>query len=404
MTPAARLAAAVDILAALDPDRPVEPQLKAWSRANRYAGSKDRRAIADRVYTVLRRRRTCAAQGGGGAARALVLGSLVQADGASVGEIEALCRGGYGLAPLDDAERTALGRSPDWESEAERLDWPDWLWEEALEAFGPQTARELDALRQRAPLDLRVNTLKATAPEARQALEEDGAIARADIVEVPDLPSALRLPSGFPVLANRAWREGLVELQDAGSQAVAAMTAARPGETVLDFCAGAGGKTLALAATMRNEGHLFAYDVAPVRMADLPERAERAGATCITVVESEDLPAFEGKVDRVLVDAPCSGSGSWRRDPAGKWRLTPERLADLTEMQDDALDAAARFVRPGGTLLYATCSILRSEDEERVAAFLHRHDRFTLDETRRLHPARDGCDGFFAARMTLTGC
>ena len=240
--------------------------------------------------------------------------------------------------------------------------------------------------------------------EAIAALSEDTTITRNDITTLPDFPLALRLPPGSPVLASRAWGDGLVELQDAGSQTVAAMLEAKPGETVLDYCAGGGGKTLALAAHMNNTGRLLAFDVQAGRMADLPRRASRAGVTNLTLLREGVPGTLEGACDRILVDAPCSGSGSWRRDPAGKWRLTPAMLETVTQLQDDALDAAARYLRPGGTLLYATCSILRVENEQRVAAFLHRHPAFTLGPSSRLHPARNGCDGFFAARLLLTGC
>ena len=404
MTPAARLAAAADILNTLDLSRPVEAQLKAWGRGNRYAGSKDRRAIADRVFTALRYRRSAALRAGGETGRAQVLGTLAGVDGLSLDEIAASCTGGYALASLDEAESAALARIPDWPSEAARLDWPEWLWTEAQQAFEGDTERELDALRQRAPVDLRINTLRASMDDAIAALQHGTTIARDDIAPVSGFPLALRLPPGSPVLASRAWSDGMVELQDAGSQAVAAMTDAHPNETILDYCAGGGGKTLALGAAMENTGQLFAFDVEAARMTDLPQRAERAGVTCLTLLKRDDLEALTGTCDRVLVDAPCSGSGSWRRDPAGKWRLTPAALETYTRLQDDALAVASRYLRPGGTLLYATCSVLRIENEDRIATFLDHHPAFTLKESCRLHPARDGCDGFFAARLNLTGC
>jgi len=395
MTPAARLAAAADILDTLDLSRPVEAQLRVWARGNRYAGSKDRRAIADRIYTIIRRRRSAALQGGGETGRALVLGSLIAADGLPLDAVEALCSGGYGLATLSEAERETLSREPAWPGDAARLDWPEWLMDAARAVFGEAVEAELDALRQRAPVDLRVNTLKATPEQALAALHAEG------LEAVPlDRPNALRLHPAAPVLNSRAWREGMVELQDAGSQAVATLTDAAPGEVVLDYCAGGGGKTLALAAMMQNEGRLLAHDVDPARMADLPQRAARAGATCITALP--DPAQVAGECDRVLVDAPCSGSGSWRRDAAGKWRLTAEGLNALTAMQDAALDGAARCVRPGGVLVYATCSVLRVENEARVDAFLLRHPEFTRGQALRLYPGRDGCDGFFAACLDLT--
>ncbi len=404
MTPAARLAAAAEILNTLDFDRPIEAQLKAWGRGNRYAGSKDRRTIADRVYMALRYRRSAALQAGGETGRALVLGTLAIVDGQSIDDIAALCNGGYGLASLDEAERTALARIPDWPNDAARLDWPDWLWDEAKQAFGDDAERELNALRQRAPVDVRVNTLKATVEDAITALQDGTPISRDAIAYVPGFPLALRLPSGSPVLASRAWSDGMVELQDAGSQAVAAMLDARPGETILDYCAGGGGKTLALGAAMEDTGHLLAFDVETRRMTDLPQRAARAGITCITLLKGDDLKTLIGTCDRVLVDAPCSGSGSWRRDPAGKWRLTSAALDTFRRLQDDALRTAARYLRSGGTLLYATCSVLRAENEDRIAAFLDHHPSFSLEENRRFHPARDECDGFFYAKLNLTGC
>ena len=435
MTPAARLAAAAGILDNLDLTRPVDPQLKAWARANRYAGSKDRRAIADRVYTVLRRRRSVAWIGGAETGRALVLGSLVAVDGLDLEQIAALCSGGYGLAPLDAAERAALAHPPDWPDDGTRLDWPDWLMEAAGAGFGETCNAELDALRQRAPVDLRVNTLKTTVEGAATALREDGmdplTLPRAkdrglaeqrtarrepgsspggeqplfrDVDPITPHDTALRLPPFSAVLASRAWHDGLVELQDAGSQAAGALLGAKPGETVLDYCAGGGGKTLALAAQMEDRGRLIAHDVDARRMADIPERARRAGVTCLEIMRTSDLPRIEGLCDRVLVDAPCSGSGSWRRDPAGKWRLTPRMLSELTIMQDDALDAALRYLRPGGSLVYATCSILPVENEARIAALLTRHPSLSVQESLHLHPARNGCDGFFATRLTLTGC
>lgn len=395
MTPAARLAAAAAILDTLDRTRPVEPQLKAWARGNRYAGSKDRRAIADRVYTVLRCWRSTAIRGGGETGRARVLGSLAH-EGVPLPEIEALCSGGYGLSALSETERANLAHGPDWPGEGSRLDWPDWLMEGARAVFGESLETELNALRQRAPVDLRVNTLKGARADAMAALRGDGL----DAVLIPAAPLGLRLPPAAPVLNTTAWREGLVELQDAGSQAVAALLAAQPGERVLDFCAGGGGKTLALAAMMENRGHLLAHDIDRPRMADLPQRAARAGVTCIAY--PRDISALDGQCDRVLVDAPCSGSGSWRRDPVGKWRLTPKALTALTALQDDALDTAARTLRPGGVLVYATCSVLRAENEDRVSAFLARHRGFTAEKSLRLHPARDICDGFFAAQLHLT--
>ncbi len=199
------------------------------------------------------------------------------------------------------------------------------------------------------------------------------------------------------VAASRAYSQGMVELQDAASQVVAETAGARPGMTVLDYCAGGGGKTLALAAELHGRGRLMAWDANPRRMADLPERAARAGAE-VRVLSDAELAALKPVCDLVLVDAPCSGTGAWRRKPEGKWRLSPEALAAFPPLQDGILDAAARKVKPGGALVYATCSLLSAENEDRAAAFLDRHPDWTAEGSRRLSPL-DGGDGFFIARF-----
>ncbi len=393
MTPEARLAAAANILDNLDYDRPVDSQLKAWARRNRYAGSGDRRAIADRVYTVLRRKRSSALYSGGTSGRALVLGSLISSDGLSTAAILDLCNGPYGLEPLNESEQISLSAGSAYKTDAEKLDWPEWLYPQAVSAFGDTVADELHAMRQRAPIDLRVNSLCATPQQAITSLAEEGVIA--DPLELS--AKALRVASGTPILNTEAYRSGAVELQDAASQAVADYAQPEPGQNVLDFCAGAGGKTLALAALMDDRGTLIAHDIDPRRMSDLPIRAERARATIIRQAQKSDL--IENSFDRVLVDAPCSGSGSWRRDPIGKWRLTPEKLDALVKAQRDALSAAATYVRPGGTLTYATCSVLPLENDEQVAWFCAQNPVFKLEVSRALWPSRDKCDGFFMARF-----
>jgi len=393
MTPAARLSAAADILETLDFSRLVDPQLKAWARRNRFAGSGDRRAIADRVYTCLRTRRSSAAWGGDNTGRALVLGSLVADDGLSIAAITALCTGGYGLEALSAEEQTSLQRPISSFTEGERLDWPDWLIEEARSIFGDDLDRELDALRHRAPLDLRVNTLRGNMVEAKNSLNEEGIKAQT----VANCETGLRLSPSTPILNSAAYRDGFVEPQDSASQAVALFVRAKPGDRVLDYCAGAGGKTMALAAVMKNQGKLIAHDVEPGRMAKLPQRAEKCGATIITLRAKTEISAHS--CDAVLVDAPCSGSGSWRRDPLGKWRLTPDRLSALHQAQRDAIGCAAQFVRPGGSLTYATCSILPSENKAQTDWFLAQNPSFGLEESLNLWPARDSCDGFYAARL-----
>lgn len=398
MTPAARLAAAADILDALSFERPIEAQLKDWARGNRYAGSKDRAAIADRVYTCLRRWRSTAARMAEGTGRARVLASLAEADGLPFEEIDALCSGGYGLAPLTSSERHLLEAKPDYASAAERFDWPEWLYPSAQSAFEKNCDAELDALRQRATVDLRVNTLKASPSEARERLHSEGF----HVEPVEGFACALRTEAGRGLIRSTAFTEGLVELQDAGSQAAAMLSNARPGERVLDYCAGGGGKTLALAAMMQNQGTLTAHDADPRRLKGLDSRAQRAGASIIASCAGgglAELAALKSSCDLVFLDVPCSGSGSWRRDPAGKWRLTQAALDDRVRAQTEILKIAPCYLNRDGRILYATCSVLREENEQIVEAFLSAHPDFQQEASLRLSPAQDGCDGFFAARL-----
>lgn len=399
MTPSARLAAAAGILDMLDWSRPVEPQLRAWARGNRFAGSKDRRAIADRVYDCIRRRRSLTARMAERSGRALVMASLADIDGLKAEAIAALCTGGYGLDALSTGEHEALARAPEFTSEAERLDWPEWLWPQTEALLGADTPTELSAMRQRAPVDLRVNRLRGDIDQAEALLRADGLTPE----RLARFPDALRLPPGAPVARSAAFVEGLVEPQDAGSQAVAALLEAQPGETVLDYCAGGGGKTLALAAAMENRGTLLAYDVQPGRMTAINDRAARAGARIIQQLpDPADLARHRGKCDRVLVDAPCSGSGSWRRDPMGKWRLTPQDLDTLQELQAQILRDAFTYLRPGGVLVYATCSILQAENEAQITRFLANTPKAKDRESLYFRPGRDGCDGFFGRMIHAT--
>ncbi len=386
MTPAARAAAAIALLGEVEASAtPAERVLAGWGRSNRYAGSGDRAAIADLLFECLRRRRSLAWPLRDAGARAVVIGALSDrgADPA------ALFDGGrHAPSPLSAAERAALAAPPPPPPDPVRLDYPDWLDGALRLSLGADFEASMGALRSRAPLDLRVNALRSTREAARAALAEQGVAS--DPLALA--PYALRAAPGAPVARTAAYAEGLVELQDAASQAVAAFAEARPGETVLDFCAGGGGKTLALAGAMAGRGRLIAHDAAPRRMADLPSRLARAGARA-EIVGAGDLDALAGRCDMVLVDAPCSGSGAWRRDPAAKWRLTPARLAELVALQRAILAQAARCVRPGGRLVYATCSILAAENEGQV-------DRWPdgASATLVIRPSQ-GADGFFAARL-----
>lgn len=406
MTPAARLQAAIDILDAWAPGGNMDRILVAWRRDNRYAGSGDRAAIADLVYDALRRWRSLAwpaageGAGDGGRARIIALA-------AETGDAEALFSGArHAPAPLSEHERARLAaraergviEAPD----ALRLDLPDWLPPRLRAAHGPRAEPIMEALRRRAPVDLRVNRLKAEPEAAMARLAAQGVIAVPVALwsppdAAPALPDALRVTAGARALKSAdAYLEGLVEVQDLSSQAVAAFAGAAPGERVLDFCAGGGGKSLAMAAAMGGRGEVTAHDADPARMKDLGPRAERAGARIRALAGR--VPSSEaGRFDLVLADAPCSGSGAWRRNPDAKWAFSPASLERLTRLQDEVLAEAAGFVRPGGRLVYATCSLLGEENRDRVDAFLARGG-YALEAELALTPLEGG-DGFYAARL-----
>ena len=376
--------------------------LAAWGRSNRYAGSGDRRAIADLVYDALRRLRSAAWVAGAGdnpTDRDLILGSLTL-DGLDPQAVSRLFSGAqYAPALLTEAEAARLGQPLDIAPRPVRLDFPDWL-SPSLEHI-PDAALELT--RRRAPLYLRVNLLHGGREAAIAALAAERIVADAG----PLSPTCLVVQSGaHTVTRSTAYHDGLVEVQDAASQAVSDYAQAMPGDTVLDFCAGAGGKTLAMAAAMAatkatakaGKCNIHAHDIAPQRLAQLGERARRAGVD-VNLLEPGQTDALTARCDLVFVDAPCSGSGAWRRNPDAKWRLTSDQLGAYTQTQDAILAQAAAAVRPGGRLIYATCSMLRAENEDRMADFLATQADF--------HPGRaplaltplDGGDGFFACEI-----
>jgi len=377
MTPAARAAAAAAILDRVLAGEPAAAALLRWARGSRFAGSGDRAAVRDLVHDALRRRRSRAARGGALTGRGLILG-LCRETGTDPDTL--FGAGPHALAPLSPEERAA-GREPDAH---EAMDLPDWLLPQLEASLGPDLAAVAAALRHRAPVWLRANALRASPGEAAAALAAE-AIATEPAAE---LATALRVTAGERrVAASRAYREGLVELQDLSPQLAVAALGPLDGQEVLDFCAGGGGKSLALAAA---GARVVAHDAEARRMADLPARAARAGARLRIAAPG----TVAGRFDLVVADVPCSGSGSWRRDPAGKWRLTPDRLAALTATQDAILDAAARHVRPGGRLAYMTCSLLEAENGERLAAFLGRRDGFAPLLQRCMTPLAES-DGFF---------
>jgi 16S rRNA (cytosine967-C5)-methyltransferase len=414
VTPAARLQMAIEILEGLEATaQPLDRFVKAWFRSRRFAGSGDRREIAETVFAIQRERAGLAHRMASATPRALAIG-LAARRGA---DMEALFSGGYGPAPLSDDERAALARPavvpPDWV----RGEYPEWLGGELARAFGPRLMNEMAALQARAPVDLRVNTLRATRSDVLAALEEQGFAAR----PTPWSPVGVRIAAGAGGAAlarSDLFAAGAFEFQDEAAQIAALLAGARPGMAVLDLAAGAGGKTLAMAAAMENRGCIVAFDDKPERLAPLAQRAARAGAGIIAIADRRGGPAWNGRqaggFDVVFVDAPCSGTGTWRRQPELRWRLTPQRLAALVRIQDGLLDEAARYAAPDGLILYATCSVLPVENRDRVAAFLGRHPDFQpvnlaqrwegpsppgLCGDLRASPALTGTDGFFAAGL-----
>jgi 16S rRNA (cytosine967-C5)-methyltransferase len=373
----ARIQAAIEIISELEATAlPADRFLRDWFRARRYAGSKDRAAIAERVYDVFRHR-AAFAWGMGSAPRALVLASLV-AEGKSGEEISGLFTGGYTPSPLTDEEHIAISRTPANPPLYTQGEYPEWLEPELTRAFGDRLLDEMKAMVARAPVDIRVNTLKASRNEAISALHSLGYKAEA----TPFAPNGIRIPSGEGLGALQKtplFEEGAFEFQDEASQIGAALCAAKPGRRVLDLAAGAGGKSLALAAAMLNKGEILAFDDSLQRLKSLRERMTRAGADIIKIANNRGGPLWgDGKFDVVLVDAPCSGSGTWRRSPELKWRLTLEKLAGLAKLQDWLIADGARHTRPDGRLIYATCSILSVENEDRIEAFLKATPDFAI--------------------------
>ncbi len=386
MTPAARIAAAIEVLDLWLDGAAVEQALTSWARKHRFAGSKDRAAIRDHVFGAVRCRKSFAALGGAQTGRGLMIGAL-RAEGRDPGEMFT----GDGYAPM--ALQPGEGDGPEIGdlSESTRLDCPDWLELPLRAALGEDFAPVMEALRQRAPVFLRANLAKGSREDANKALAEDGIIAAPH----PLSPSALEVIEGARSVQNsRAFMDGLVELQDAASQAVVNLLPVSSDAEVLDFCAGGGGKSLALAA---KGADVTAHDISAKRMGDIPVRAKRAGATVRVVEQKNSLKA--AGYDLVFADAPCSGSGSWRRSPQGKWDLNQPRLDELCSIQAGILDELTGYVAPGGTLAYATCSLLAAENSDQISAFLSRHSGWQVTLQRSFTPL-DGGDGFFLALLT----
>ena len=428
MTPGAQVAVAIDILAAVDTgEHPAEEVAADYFRRRRYIGAKDRAQIASHVYTVLRHRAALdwwsvkhAVEIG---SRTRVLAALVLAEGWRPESVAMCCDGErFRPAPLNEAEKRLVSNlarhtlhHPGM-SRAVANDLPEWLEPYLDRVFGKGLEQEMVALNASAPTDLRVNLLKADRATARRALAAEGAMAE----PTPWSPIGLRLNGRVPLGGLAAFKDGIVEVQDEGSQITALLVDARPAMRVVDFCAGAGGKSLALAAQMANRGKLVACDVSAHRLDQATGRLRRGGVgnverRALTSERDKWVKRHAGGFDRVLVDAPCLGIGAWRRNPGDKWRVTEADLANLIGRQQDILRSAARLVCPGGRLVYATCSLLREENEAQAEAFLAVSPEFSVipagqvwketiggavpgsDRYLRLTPAQHGTDGFFVA-------
>jgi 16S rRNA (cytosine967-C5)-methyltransferase len=427
MTPGARIAAAIEVLEEIEArKRPAADALKDWGLSHRFAGAKDRAAIGSLVFDALRKRASSAFIMGEETPRAVVLGMLRQVRNMSASTVSALCSGeAHAPPPLTEEEVKRLSAA-DLTSAPNYVagDFPAWLEPSLAAVFGQALVTGMQAFALRAPVDLRVNTLKTTREKALVRLAHLGA------VPTPFSPFGLRLPlaaddRGPQLSAEPAYIKGLVEIQDEASQLASHLALAKPGEQVIDLCAGAGGKTLALAASMRNKGQIHATDRDGARLMRSVARLKRAGVRNVQLHpprgDADVLAGLEGHFDLVFVDAPCTGTGTWRRNPDAKWRIRPGALAMRIAEQDRVLEEAARLVKPGGRILYATCSLLREENEDRLAAFLGSHadyksvpalelagtagmpelERFSspLSFGLRLTPLTSGTDGFFIAML-----
>lgn len=379
-----RLSAAIEVLAEIEArHRPVSEALKAWGLNNRFAGAGDRAAIGNLVYDALRRRASHAWSMGEEAPRALVLGVAVRDWGHDPQELAALFADDAHAPPALSADETARLTAPDPLADAPahvRADLPEWTLPGLGALFGDDLVAEGQAMAARPPLDLRANTLKSSRERVVKAL------ARFHPEEAHAAPEGVRIAAGTRnsrtpnVQTDEAFLKGWFEVQDFGSQIVALLVGATPGEQVLDLCAGAGGKTLALAASMQNKGQIFAHDSDRARLAPIYDRLKRAGVRNVQVRPPGEgvLADLEGKLDRVVIDAPCTGAGTWRRRPDAKWKLTAEQLAARVDEQRAILTEGARYVKPGGVLAYITCSIFPEENAKQVEAFVAAHPEFAI--------------------------
>lgn len=414
---------------------PADNVITGYFRQCRYMGSSDRRMISQSTYQILRRYEELVwyLQGASSApsvtGRLLVLAYAHKMLGLSIPQIQELCQGEkFTLEPLSTLEHLLLKEmarlTPESMPLAVRLNIPDWVMPRLQATFGTDLEDAVQALNQPAPFDLRVNTLKTTREAVLQNLRKD----RFEAIPTPWSPVGIRLGERRPLSGHTLWKQGHIEVQDEGSQILALLSDAQPGMAVLDFCAGAGGKTLAMAATMCNQGRIVATDVATWRLSRSRERFRRAGANNVEVRVLEEgtlkwLKRQSGRFDRVLVDAPCSGSGTWRRNPDLKRHFTEQDLKELVQKQQEILLRAAPLVKPGGRLIYATCSLFAEENGDQIKIFLEASPHFGLipisdiwpsvlrtpfpfedkaNHTLQLAPHTHQVDGFFMAVMERT--
>ncbi|MFO0389476.1 MAG: RsmB/NOP family class I SAM-dependent RNA methyltransferase [Alphaproteobacteria bacterium] len=449
MTPGARIQASIELLDAIldswqsEKRFPADKQIDMYFKSRRFIGSKDRAAIGELVYWVLRHKMSLAWWVKAGSSnetsatlrnsllnestrisgRDYVLAALMMRKNYDVHSIQNITKdGAHCPAPLTAEEGKMCGAlhkqefmHPDMPDYV-RLNYPAWLTPHLKASFGDEFEQAVLALNEQAHTDLRVNTLKTTREELLENLKAEGF----DVSPCPRSPVGIRLAKRAPIFTSRHFKEGHFEVQDEGSQMVAQLVDAAPGMRVIDFCAGAGGKTLAIAAAMKNKGRVLAWDNSAKRLTQIKERLKRSGVDTVEthVIENENdqhIKRHKGTADRVLVDAPCSGTGTWRRNPDLKWRFTLKDLEEVLAVQQSILQSAARLVKPGGRLIYATCSILKEENEQQVERLLINLKDFRVvcakkiwDKTSpasesdtvsyfRVAPHQDGVDGFFAA-------
>jgi 16S rRNA (cytosine967-C5)-methyltransferase len=389
MTPSAQLSAAIEVFAEIEARRrPATEVLKDWGLSHRFAGSGDRAAIAGLVYDALRRKSSSAWLMGEEGPRASLLGMLRRERNLETAAVAALCNGSrYAPASLTQAEIAALARDALTGAPAYvEGDYPQWLDPHLQRVFGDERAAEGAALASRAPLDLRVNALAAERDEALAKLQHlDAAPTRWSPLGIRiRLAAQAKSPA---IHAEPIFLKGQIEIQDEGSQLAALFADAKPGAQVVDLCAGAGGKTLALAAAMDNRGQIYATDLDKRRLAPIHARLERAGVRNVQVrtpstrgVSGDVVADLAGRADLVMIDAPCTGTGAWRRNPDAKWRVRPGALAERIKEQAAVLERAAALAKPGGRIAYVTCSVLPDENADQVRAFLTRHANFSVEK------------------------